>query len=75
MCLFFGLLSALFIEQLEIDRKQDEREGEWRRAKGPRPGLEPRAAATRTNPLHMGRLLVTCYCFGVCYRSNYVTFV
>ena len=30
-----------------------ESEGEWLAAKGPRPGLEPWAAAARTKPLYM----------------------
>ena len=39
------------------DRKQDEREGEWHAAKGPRPGAKPGATAARTKPLYMGHPL------------------
>ena len=45
---FFGLFSALLIEELEIDRKQDEREGEGHAAKGPWPGFNPGAAHSTT---------------------------
>ena len=55
MWLFFAVL-ALLTEQLSGSRLR-ERGGEWYAAKGPRPGLESRAAAVRTKPLCMGRLL------------------
>lgn len=62
--IFFWPIGFLLTEQLKTDRKRVERERErggedtgGDAANGPRPGIEPRAAAARTEPLYMGRPL------------------
>ena len=53
---FFGLFVFIDRTAEDLDRKQDEREGEWHASKCPRPGVKPGSAAARTKPLFMGCL-------------------
>ena len=57
-----GLYMALLIGQIEIWQETGwERRGDWNAAKGPRQGLEHRAAAVRTKPTELnGALYPSC---------------